>query len=409
MRPLDLLYALAMPVAFLAWAVKGKHKTDWGARLGKGAPLPEVSGQKTVLIHAVSVGEVNATRTLVAQLRLLGARPVVCATTDTGFARAVQVYGPQGVATVRYPFDFSCAISRLLDRVKPDVFVAMELEVWPHITLECQKRGIPFVVANGRLSERSFKGYFRAQALVKPMFSRISRVLAQNEAYAQRFKAMGVAEIEVIDNLKWDTAVIEDPAKVAGAAELARDLGIDRSRPLIVAGSTGPGEEDLLLRTLGQCPPGTQLLMAPRKPERFDEVAALCPPGTPRRSAGQPGAAGGNVFLLDTMGELRKAYALADVVLVGRSFLGLYGSDCFEPVGLGKPTVIGPHHGDFRDAVDALSAAEGLLVSDLPMAEAARLLADQTAAQRLAGRGQAVIRARQGVSGKYARKILEAR
>ncbi len=411
MRPLDLLYALAMPVAALVWAAKGKHKTDWAARFGKGEMLPPApDGQKTILIHAVSVGEVNATRTLVAELRRLNCRPVVAATTDTGMAQALKIYAPLEVPVVRNPFDFSFAVSRLLDRVKPDVFVAMELEVWPHITMECLARNIPFVVANGRLSERSFKGYARARALVAPMFMRITSALVQTQDYADRFKALGTRQVRVLDNMKWDSAVIEDPAAVAGADALAKDLGIDRNKPLIVAGSTGPGEEELLIRTL---PAGVQLLLAPRKPERFGEVAALCPVGTARRSqAGRMPAlpAGKNagaprVFLLDTLGELRKAYALADVALVGRSFLGLYGSDPFEPVGLGKPTLIGPHHGDFKDAVDALANAGGLAIAADPMAEAARLLANPAAARTMAQKGVAVIRSRQGVSRQYAAAI----
>ncbi len=427
MRPLDLLYALAMPVAALAWALKGKHKTDWGARFGKGEALPPTpAGRKTILIHAVSVGEVNATRPLVAQLRQHGCRVVVAATTDTGMKQALKIYGPLEVPVVRNPFDFSFAVSRLLDRVKPDVFVAMELEVWPHITMECLARNIPFVVANGRLSARSFKGYLRARALVAPMFMRISRALVQTQDDADRFKALGTRQVEVLDNLKWDSAVIEDPASVAGADALAKELGIDRHKPLIVAGSTGPGEEELLIRTL---PAGVQLLLAPRKPERFEDVAKSCPTGTPRRSRerraparyeapqeaeqaelvlGAPGAPGApNVFLLDTLGELRKAYALADVALVGRSFLGLYGSDPFEPVGLGKPTIIGPHHGDFKDAVAALAHAGGLAISAEPMAEAARLLADPAKAQAMAQQGVEVIRSRQGAGKRYAAAIVK--
>jgi 3-deoxy-D-manno-octulosonic-acid transferase len=326
-----------------------------------------------------------------------------------GFARATQIYGPLGVPVVRNPFDFSFAVSRLLDRVKPDAFVAMELEVWPHITMECLARKIPFIVANGRLSERSFKGYARARALVSPMFVRIACALVQNEAYAARFRALGTREVKVLDTMKWDTAVIEDAAQVSGASELAEAMGIDRSKPLIVAGSTGPGEEKMLMASL---PAGVQLLLAPRKPERFEEVANLCPAGTPRRSLKQEETSSGpvgprsQVFLLDTLGELRKAYALADVCLVGRSFLGLYGSDPFEPVGLGKPTIIGPHHGDFKDAVDALAGAGGLKVSAQPMKEAAQLLANPRDAGAMAQKGVTVIRSRQGVSKKYAERIV---
>lgn len=242
------------------------------------------------------------------------------------------------------------------------------------------------------------------------MFMRISRALVQTPDYADHFKALGTRQVEVLDNLKWDSAVIEDPAGVAGAEALAAELGIDRNLPLIVAGSTGPGEEELLIRTL---PAGVQLLLAPRKPERFEEVAKLCPAGTAQRSMQQAATSSGlasprsQVFLLDTLGELRKAYALADVALVGRSFLGLYGSDPFEPVGLGKPTLIGPHYGDFQDAVDALANAGGLAISGEPMAEAARLLADPTRAQVMAQKGVAVIRSRQGVGKRYAAAIVK--
>jgi 3-deoxy-D-manno-octulosonic-acid transferase len=194
---------------------------------------------------------------------------------------------------------------------------------------------------------------------------------------------------------------------VPGDQALADAMGIDRRRPLIVAGSTGPGEEKLLIDT---CPSHAQLLLVPRKPERFAEVAALDPVMVRRSQHPDGGAtrvpAENRLFLLDTMGELRKAYALADVVIVGRSFLGLYGSDMMEPVALGKPTIIGPHHSDFAHIMEALIAAGGILVTDRPGQAAAELLADPERAKAMAAAGREVIRARQGATRRHAHMLL---
>ena len=270
-------------------------------------------------------------------------------------------------------------------------------------------RGLPLIVVNGRLSARSYKGYRRFKRFVGPTFAKLTRVAAQTQDYADRFVAMGVPadRVSVLDTMKWDTAVIEPAEGVQGAEELAAELGIDRSRKLIVAGSTSPGEEKLLIET---CPADAQLLIAPRKPEWFDAAAkAAPPPGAVRRTSGKPAPAGSGqrVFLLDTIGELRRAYALADVCIVGRSFMGdLYGSDMMEPIALGKPTVIGPHHADFADTMEALTEADGIVVTDDPGAEAARLLAEPERAQQIAANGRAVIRSRQGSTKRHADMIL---
>ncbi|MCX5660307.1 MAG: hypothetical protein NTW19_11380 [Planctomycetota bacterium] len=407
----DVLYLVAMTLASPIWLFRllrtGKWRTDWAARFGRGATLPR-TGKKRLLIHAVSVGEINAIRSLVdALLRRAGDRLeiVVCATTDTGFARAKQVLGDR-LTVVRYPLDFSPSVARFLDRVSPDVVALTELEVWPNFVRACSRRSIPVCVVNGRLTARSFAWYRRGRALVRPSFARLSAAAVQTQAYADRFRALGAAtdRVQVLDTMKWDTAQLTDT--ILGADELARAMGIDRTRPLIVAGSTAPGEEELLLRTR---PTDAQLMLVPRKPERFDEVAGL-EPGIVRRTQCPDGQArpvdGQNVFLLDTIGELRKAYSLADVALVGRSFLGLYGSDPFESIGLGKPTIIGTHHSDFADAIAAFVAGNGIVVSDRPCEEAARLLADREAARRLGEAGRAVIRGRQGSTERHATLLL---
>jgi 3-deoxy-D-manno-octulosonic-acid transferase len=306
---------------------------------------------------------------------------------------------------VRFPFDFSWMVARFLDAVRPDVVCLVELEVWPNLALACRNRGIPLVVVNGRLSEASFRRYRRVRPFVGSIFESLSAVGAQTEAYAERFRSLGVpaARIAVTDNMKWDTVRIVD--EVPGAQELGVAMGIDPDRPLVVAGSTGPGEEALLLS--GK-PAGVQLMLVPRKPERFEEVARLAS-GIVRRSQRPDGPSGAparnDLYLLDTMGELTKAYSLADLAVVGRSFVPLGGSDPIEAIALGKPTLIGPHHENFGEVVTALHGSGGIRISQRPMEDVRLLLGDPEARRRMAEAGRDVIRSRQGATERNARLV----
>jgi 3-deoxy-D-manno-octulosonic-acid transferase len=423
----DIAYAIGAAVTSPVWGWSllrtGKWRTDWGGRLGKvrgdvvrpRAEPGAKGGRRRLLIHAVSVGEVNLLRPLVAILeeQHRDVDLVIAATTNTGFARATALFGERHTV-VRYPLDFSGAVKRFLETIKPDAVALVELEVWPNFIDACAKRGIPVCVINGRLSERSFRGYRKARALVGPSFRKLRFAAVQTEDYAERFRHMGVGDVRVYDTMKWDAAQVID--HVAGADQLAAELGIDRSRPLVVLGSSAPGEEKLLRDGLSD---EVQLLVAPRKPEWFDEVAANLP-GVVRRTATragdgeptprvEPGAKGGETFryfLLDTIGELRQAYSLCDVAVVGRSFLGLYGSDVMEPAGLGKPVIIGPHHSDFADTVAALRDAGGLIVTDRPAEEVNRLLADKDAAASLASAARGVMLSRRGAAGRHAQALM---
>ena len=454
---------LASPVVAARLLATGKRRTDWRGRFGHvgvldapsspteaappgpedsadrsaGHAVGEVSGaparrRPTVLVHGVSVGEVAAIRQLVG---LLAARTrvVVSSTTDTGFARARGLYSSRH-AVVRYPLDLSWMVRRFLDAVRPDVVALAELEVWPNFVTECTRRGIPVCVVNGRLSPSSYRGYRRARAWVRPVFRQLAAVAAQNEAYAGRFIDLGVPRdrVRVTDTMKWDTSGKPPPgsrptdptAPAPAAAEaLATALALDPTRPLIVAGSTGPGEEKELIATR---PPAAQLLLVPRRPERFDAVAALHPairrrsrarsgsrdpegtptPASPPAAAARPttGAtpAPTDLFLLDTMGELELAYALADVAIVGRSFAPIGGSDPIPAVAAGCATIIGPHHENFTDVVSALARGGGIAVSDTPMAAATRLLDDPDARRRMARNGRRVIEEHRGASARTA-------
>jgi 3-deoxy-D-manno-octulosonic-acid transferase len=387
----------ASPVLALRAMRRGRRRNDWPARLGRGGTLPAPKAGGRLLIHAVSVGEVNAARHLVEAMA--GDHDVVLsATTDTGFARAVQLFGNR-IAVVRYPLDAGFAVERFLDRVRPTLVALMELEAWPNFIGSCQRRGIPVGVVNGRLSERSFRRYRLARPLLRRMFAALEFVCAQTDAYADRFAAMGTSRerIQVSGTMKWDTAQVADA--VEGADDLAREMGIDRSRPLVVAGSTAPDEEALLHASV---PAGVQLLCAPRRPEWFD-ATAVAMPGCVRRS--RPGASpASDRFLLDTIGELRKAYALATVVVVGRSFGELHGSDMMEPIALGKATLIGPRYGDFADTAEKLIEAGGLRTTtrtDLAR-DLATLLADGALREEMKRAGRAVIAREQGATVRHA-------
>lgn len=403
---LDAVYASALAVASPVLAYRllrtGKWRTDWRGRLGH-APSVAEDPRPTVLLHGVSVGEVAAAEPLVE--RLAGpdgegpCRVVVSTTTNTGFARATSLYGERH-GVVRFPLDFSRSVHRFLDRVRPDVVALLELEVWPNFTRACEARGIPVVVLNGRLSASSFKGYRRLRPLLGPSFRRLAGVAAQTQEYAARFAAMGIPRerIVVTDSMKWDVPLpegIRDQAR-----SLAEEMGIDASRPVVAAISTGPGEEALLLE--GR-PPGVQLVVVPRKPERFGEVAGLA--DWVRRSGSRGSAT--DLFLVDTMGEAEAATALGDVVVVGRSFNGMGASNPIPAARLGRPVVLGPDHQNFREMVEALVAGGAAAVAPEPWPAIRRILDAPDLAAAMSRAGPATVEAHAGATEANVSLILQ--
>jgi 3-deoxy-D-manno-octulosonic-acid transferase len=420
---LDLCYALLLaavsPVLLRRALFNGKYRDHLAERLGA---LPRRAGaRRCVWIHAVSLGEMRAARTLAAALQ--SALPdwdiVFSTATETGRAEAERLYGPRRV--FYYPLDFSACVAGALDAVRPDLVVLMELEFWPNFTRECRRRGIPLVLANGRITERSSRRYGWGGRIIRDMFNRAGRLCVQTEVYAERFRRLGVdpARIVVVPNLKYDTADFSDT--VPGADALAAAVGIGPDDRPVVGGSTGPGEEQALLdayRALKGRLPRLRLAIVPRRPERFDEVAALIErAGLPlvRRSRSPDGAAPPTgavdaVILGDTMGELRKFYALSRAAFLGRSLIPAGGSDMTEAAALGKPTVFGPHTRNFEDTVDCLLAVEGAVriagAAELtPALE--RLLSDEAGARETGRRAAAALRARRGGTERTVREILE--
>ncbi len=408
----DVVYFLTALVTAPLWLIvrplRGKPRIDLRARLGHVAPLPPPRRPR-LLFHAVSVGEVNAIRSLVALL----ARQfeiVIATTTDTGLARARSLFADDH-AVVRYPLDFSRAVRRFLDATRPDLVALVELEVWPNFTRLCEQRGIPVAVINGRLSDRSFPRYRRLGPLVRPSFRRLSLVVAQDEAIAERFIAVGARpeHVRVAGTMKWDNALQGQEGVREAADRLADLFGLDRTRPIVVAGSTGSGEEGLIAAAV---PADVQLIVAPRKPEHFDEAARVLQPCVRRSQVNNaPNKRDRYVFrfLLDSIGELRAAYALADLVIVGRTFSNQRGSDMMEPIALGKAVIVGPDVRNFESVARALLDGGGMVqttMQHLPQI-IAQLLAGPQRREQLGAAGLEVIRSKQGSVPEHARLLTD--
>lgn len=369
---LDLAYITLAAVTSPFWV--RKKRSDWGERFGKVQQIDALPDAPRLLIHAVSLGEVNATKPLVQ--RLLETAPdlhiILTATTDTGIARAHTLYDLDKATgrlhVRRYPLDFSWSVQRFLSRISPDGALLMELEVWPQFIKACKSRGIPVGVVNGRLSARSFKNYARLRFALRTMFRRLSFAATQTDAYTERFEHMQCPGVHTVGSMKWDSALDSLSATQTDLNSLVNDLrsdmGIDPDRPLIVAGSTAPGEPKLILRAIENHPSMPALLVAPRRPEWFDLAAEDLGEHVVRRSKPSSGDPEHGRYVLDTFGELRAAYALAKIVIIGRSFVDLHGSDPMEAAALAKPIIIGPNVDDFEQPVEALSSAGGLRQTD---------------------------------------------
>ncbi len=415
---LDIAYFLTAvavsPILVYRVVRYGRYRRGWGQRLGKVSRKDP--RKRCIWLQAVSMGEVNAAKTLVAEIeRQFGdCEIVISTTTDTGYAQADKVFGGKW-QVFYFPFDVSWIIRRAFDRVRPAVCLLMELEVWPNFIFTAHERRIPVVVVNGRISDRSFSRYRRIKHITRAFFSKIDRVLAQTEQYAGRFRELGcpAERVLVTSSLKYDTAQVAD--RVEGAEALAEQLNLG-GKKLWVAGGTGNDEEKIVLdvyKSLVQEPAFSdfRLAVVPRKPERFEEVAQLIEQmGFPlvrySRLKGTASRASDNsraVILGDTMGDLRKFYSLAEIILVGRSLVPMGGSDMMEAAALGKCTLFGPHAFNFRQTVEVLLQGRGAIEvrdgADL-LATMRKCLSDPAYAKTVARAGQEIIRQNQGATAR---------
>jgi 3-deoxy-D-manno-octulosonic-acid transferase len=411
---LDGVYALGLAALSPVWLYRmirhGRYRRGLGQKFGA-API-RYGLQPIIWIHGVSVGEINAARTLVQEIhgQLPDFQVVITSTTDTGYETACKAFGKDHVV-FRWPLDFSLAVSRALNRVRPSLVVLMEGDVWPNFLAACNARGIPVVVVNGRMSEnKGYPRYRRLGSFAAKLFNRLTAIGVQDDSYAQRFHALGVDDdkIHVTGMLKFDTAEVAD--RIAGQDELAAALGLTPSLNLVVGGGTAAGEEEILLEIyehLRKRHPQVRLALVPRKIERAGEVARLISAHgyTPVRRSARPDGTkaeelpGNAVILGDTMGDLRKFYAMCRCAFVGRSLVPQGGSDMIEAAALGKATAFGPYTFNFPQA-DALAANGCTRIAHAKSLEATleMWISNPATAAKAAGTAQEYIRSRKGAT-----------
>lgn len=407
-----LLRALAPAYFARLWwrgAREPLYRVAWNERLGlfRGDSAPG-----RVWIHAVSLGETRAAQALVDALRqqVSGVKLLLTHGTATG-REAGRALLRAGDAQAWLPYDTPGAVRRFLRRHRPAVGVLMETEIWPNLLLATREAGVPMVLANARLSERSLAKGRRLQALLRPTLPALTRTLAQTEADAHRLRDSGVVAVQVAGNLKFDLA--PDPALLARGGDWRRTLG----RPVVLMASSREGEEGPLLAAWSALPaPRPLLLLVPRHPQRFDAVAALAREALPgvarRRDFGDAGGpADADAWIGDSVGEMPLYYALADVALLGGSFAPLGGQNLIEAAACGCPVLLGPHTFNFAAAAeDAVAAGAAERVADLDRAvqRAAQLCTAQAATRAtMADRARSFAGAHHGAAERMAIAVAE--
>lgn len=400
----SLLMYLAVPLAFLVQLARGfRDRAYWDRateRFGFGARLPGPS----LWIHAVSVGEVRAAAILVPRLmqRWPQFAVVITTTTPTG-ARQVRELFADRVTHCYLPFDLPGAVRRFVDRVQPRVGIVMETEIWPALFGECHRRGIPLTIASARLSPRSTPRYRRFRGMLSDVFAGDITVAAQSVADAERYVYIGSAPARtgVAGNVKFDLDV---PADVRTKGEALREQ-IGSTRPVWIAGSTRDGEEALLLDAHSRVlwsHPSALLILVPRHPQRFAEVAALLTRrgiGFAARSSQGPVTPDTSVLLVDTLGELLAFYACADLAFVGGTLVPVGGHNLLEPAALGLPVLTGPHVFNAPEVARALldaGAAIEVRTAEEVAAEVARLLGNAAERSRRGEAGIGVLAGNRG-------------
>ena len=327
------------------------YRQRWRERFGYyGKPF----SKDVIWFHAVSVGEAEAVFPLVRRFQQQFSQEIllITTTTPTGSARVRAVLG-ETVEHVYLPYDIPSVVGRFMHSFKPKIAVIMETEIWPNLFTYCGKNGIPLYVINARLSEKSTRGYQKIAPLIHPVIANVKQVVAQTQADAERFVAIGAKpeQVVVMGNIKFDLVIPDDIIK-KGKQLKAEAFG---GRFVWLAASTHKGEEQILLDVYNELKPKIPellLLIVPRHPERFAEVSALCIQGNltvVTRSSNRLCGLDTDIYLADTMGELKMLYAAADVAFVGGSMVPVGGHNLLEPAVVGVPVLFGPYMANFKE------------------------------------------------------------
>ncbi len=412
-------FLLAAPFYFFKMWRRGHWKRGFWQRFGFFDTFSKaaVSNRRSIWIHAVSVGEVNIATQLIRSIERLypNLKIVVSTTTSTGMSELKRKL-PKHILRIYFPIDWPRFVSRALRVFNPALIVLVEAEIWPNFLWKAQSRGIPVFLVNARMSERSFKGYHRARFLFRSLFSGLAGVGVQDEADAERLRALGCRSraVKVMGNLKYDTAKLNERPSVA-VADILQQIGWVMDPLILVAGSTHDGEETILgeifirLKTRFS---NLQLVIVPRHFERSQQAGQdLKKVGVKvafrtELSANTPMSPGSvDCLVVNTTGELRHFYECAALVFVGKSLTAAGGQNPLEPAILGKAMVYGPQMQNFKTISDSLVGAGGARqVADAKELEAVmgELLADEPARQRL---GQAALKVMQENKGAVERSV----
>ncbi len=424
----DIAYYLGLGASAPYWLLKpsARRKVLTALAQRNGHVAQRDRANPAILIHAVSLGEMNATRSLVALLQR--ERPdlhfVISTTTATGYERGRELYGVNPAVTlIRFPLDFTGSIERVLDAIHVSLVVLMEGEIWPNFLKACEKRAIRVLLVNARLTSSAYKRYKLVRPVTAGMLRRLHGIAAQDHTYAKMYVELGAppGRVVVSGTMKFDTAITI--GGVPGSSSLAHEMGLDRNAHRIwVCGSTGEGEEDIILRVYRaqlMNHPALRLVIVPRHPQRFDAVAQLIASHRfevirrSQRRRADMNAPIPPVYLGDSMGELRKFYYMAEVAFVGRSLVDLgprqNGSDMIEPAALSKPIIVGPHTGNFAEAMRKFTEAGAISVaSDEEQLGATLnlLLSNLADAREMGRRALGVVMNNQGATLRNAEVIL---
>lgn len=407
----NLLLVLTLPVWATWMAVRARRRkepVDWAERQGS---YPFVLGRskRRVWVHAVSVGEFMACQPLLRALREIEPVPevVVSTTTSSGHGEAEKHKGKLFDRLVYFPIDVPRFCLKALLSVKPTVIVIMETEIWPNFLWTAHQMGIPAIVANGRISDKTQSRGWLARWVYRPVLRTVDAILAQSDTDRDRFLALGARQAESVGNTKFDQAL---GGMRAASKDWLRELGIPEGCPVIVVGSTRSEAEEALVADALADPriEGCAVVWAPRHIERAPEVARqLARIGrepTLRSQSGQ-----GRTVVLDTYGELGQVYSIADAVVVGGGFDALGGQDILQPMAHGKPVVHGPHMSNFRD-IARLAQEAGAAVTCEPKPSVLAqilgdLLADPSRRAQIGSAGRALVERHRGASERIATRV----
>ena len=412
---LTLGFTILLPRFALDALRSGKYVTGLRQRLGN-LPAINSNGKPVIWLHCVSVGEAQAAQSLVRELSKGFPKfaLVVSTTTVTGQLVAGELFRDQAAAVFYFPIDWAWTIRRVLNKLQPAAILVLETELWPRMFREARKRDIPVALLNGRISDKSFGRYKLVRTFIRRVLNDLTLAAMQTEQDAARIEALGMPEnrISIAGNLKFDSAPSTSDFDLG--SEIRNRFGLNDAKPLIVAASTHDPEEQVVidaLRMVRQSHSNARLLIAPRHPERFEEVASLLSQSefsSVRRSA-TPSAADvqADVVLLDSIGELRAVYALADVAFVGGSIAPHGGHSVIEPGAHGVCTVTGPHTQNFAAVTQALLDEDALIQlskTEEPAADLARvfteLLSDEKKRRSIAARARAVCDGNRGATAR---------